>query len=137
MTKARLRPLTFAAMKRAEKSQWAIGDALLEEIGPPRAGKSQERAFADCAAELEDAGISYSQAYLRALRNIAHKFDLDDRTGLGVRVAMEAGTPAVLAKAEALAEEEGAQVTKRFVAMVRKASQKQERRAKARSSDLP
>ena len=28
-------PLTLAAAKDAEKSQWAIGDALVKECGPP------------------------------------------------------------------------------------------------------
>lgn len=126
-------PLTFAAAKRAEKSQWAIGDALLEEIGPPHAGRRQEEAFEECARELKEQGMPYSTQWLRELRNTAHAFHLESRaSGLSIKVAQVAGTPAVLAKAEELATEEGVKVSKRFVEKVRKASKKQERKAKGK-----
>lgn len=124
-------PLTFAAAKRAEKSQWAIGDALLEEIGPPHKGAKQDHAFKACAAELADRGVPYSTDRLRHLRDTAHAFDLDRRRStLGIEAHFEAGTPAVLDKAEALAAEEGVAVTTRYIRQVKKASKKQERKAK-------
>jgi hypothetical protein len=124
-------PKTFAAAKRAEKSQWAIGDALLLEIGPPRAGARQETWFQECAAELVAEGMPYSVGHLQNLRNIAHKFDLDRRrSGLTVEVAREAGTPGVLDKAEKMAKEEGVKLSKRYVRKVRKATAATTRRNK-------
>jgi hypothetical protein len=100
-------PKTFAAAKRSEKGQWAIGDALLEEIGPPRVGARQDHLFTECAAELAEGGMPYKAGYLRELRNIAHKFNPELRNpGLGVQVAAAAGTPEMLAKVEEYAAEE-------------------------------
>jgi hypothetical protein len=131
-------PKTFAAAKRAEKSQWAIGDALLEEIGPPRAGKAQESQFAECARELSTAGMPYGTAYLRELRNIAYKFNPASRdAGLTARNAMGAGTPKVFEKARELAEAEGKPLTQRFIEKVAKSTRSMDRKSTRTAKTMP
>lgn len=113
-------PKTFAAAKRAQRTQWAIGDALLEEIGPPRRGRVQEDQFSACARELGEAGMPYSAKYLGELRNIAHYFVASTRdAALTMSVAKAAGTPAILERAREVADEAGENVTARFVHRVR------------------
>lgn len=133
-------PKTYAAAKRAEHGQWAIGDALLEEIGPPRQGSAQQERFRDCAAELARAGLVYSVDRLLMLRNLAHKFvatSVSGDRGVTVEVAREAGTPGLLAKATAMAESDDVSLTKRYVANVRKASAKQKKDAPRGAGDAP
>jgi hypothetical protein len=107
----------MAAARRAEKSQWAIGDALLEEVGR---GESVSK-FEACATELAEEGLPYAPSTLRRLRDLAAKFPVGVRPPtLGIEMAAQAGTPSVLAKAEKMAAEENRPVTKRFVGQVRK-----------------
>ena len=64
-------PKTLAAVERAEGAdQWAIGDALIEEVGPP---SSYER-LATCANELEQHGYEYTKESLRQIRDVAYGF---------------------------------------------------------------
>ena len=75
-------PLTLAAAKDAEKSQWAIGDALVKECGPPGADHSNNGASAKIAAVakfLAENGREFSESYLRRLRQVAFAFS-DVRT---------------------------------------------------------
>jgi flagellar biosynthesis GTPase FlhF len=70
-------PLVLAAVRKAaeaeRRSQWAIGDALIKEIGPPVNGAHDKR-LSQCAKELAAEGYNYTVGYLRALRNVAFSF---------------------------------------------------------------
>jgi hypothetical protein len=75
-------PLTLAAAKDAQKSQWAIGDALVEECGPPGGDHTNNggtKKIAAAAEFLGANGLEFSLSYLRRLRQVAFAF-LDVRT---------------------------------------------------------
>jgi hypothetical protein len=127
-------PKVLAAARRAAKSQWGLADALLQELGPPRQGKRDKAGMKACVEELRAAGHAYTEGYLYDLRMIAAKFQSDDRrlrqtsAEVPLQIAREAGTPAVLQKAAAMAEEEGAPLTARYAARVRKAAKKRSKK---------
>lgn len=120
-------PKTFAAARRAERSQWAIGEALLEEIGPSARGSRQSAAFETCARELREAGMPYTVPYLMELRTVAQKFSGRSEK-LSIEQARVAGTPQMLAKAQKVAEAEGKPLTKRLIQKVAKTARSMERK---------
>jgi hypothetical protein len=70
-------PLTLAAANDAEKSQWAIGDALVKECGPPGDDHSNNgccERIAAVAKFLDENGREFSVSYLRRLRQVAFAF---------------------------------------------------------------
>ncbi len=93
-------PLTLAAAKDAEKSQWAIGDALVEECGPPgddHANNGGSKRIAAAAAFLGANGLELSESYLRRLRQVAFAFpDVRTRTSVSWNAHEAAGTPKIL-----------------------------------------
>ncbi|MFZ3327970.1 MAG: hypothetical protein WA231_19705 [Methylocella sp.] len=70
-------PLCLAAARDAEKSQWAIGDALVQECGPPgddhTNNGSGERIVA-AGKFLAENGFVFSLNYLRRLRQLSYAF---------------------------------------------------------------
>jgi hypothetical protein len=66
-------PLTLAAVKKGENNTWLIGDALLDECGPP-----QERVRNDkikiAAQFLAEQGFDYSAGHLCHLRSTSYAF---------------------------------------------------------------
>lgn len=94
-------PKTLAAVKAAEGNQWAIGDAVLEEVGAPAEhGKNvgTYAAIRECAAELASRGFEYTPNALRKLRDTAFAFpDARRRASLSFNTHVEAGSPDVLA----------------------------------------
>jgi hypothetical protein len=100
-------PKTLAAARKVKGAEWALADALLEEVGP----RGSEARFAECAEYLKTHGIEYGVGYLIALHATARAFRPDDRPKwLTPSVAREAGTPAVLRRAEAEKRERGEDV---------------------------
>ena len=94
-------PLTLAAAKDAEKSQWAIGDALVKECGPPgddHTNNGSGERIAAAAEFLGANGLEFSLSYLRRLRQVAVAFaDVRTRTSSVSWNAHEAaGTPKIL-----------------------------------------
>jgi hypothetical protein len=92
-------PLTVAAAKSAELSQFAIGDALLKEVGDPCIGDYHDGSYAkiDAAREcLLKFGIDYSANTLRKLRSIAFTFPPSTRRQVSYCMHSEALTPANL-----------------------------------------
>ncbi len=93
-------PLTLAAAKDAEKSQWAIGDALVAECGPPgddHANNGSGRRIAAAAEFLAANGLDLSVSYLRRLRQVAFAFaDVRSRTCVSWDAHEAAGTPKIL-----------------------------------------
>jgi hypothetical protein len=95
-------PLTLAAVQKGEKSQWAIGDALLAEIKPSKSGirdKSRQQ-FAVCSRELAEQGFeAYSAGRLRHLRDLAQHFPAGRRQpAVSLDAHISAGSPENLTK---------------------------------------
>lgn len=78
MVSKRHHPKTIAAVQASESRQWEIGDALLEECGPPSdngRNDGSRNELREVAEELEELQIEgYSVGYLAELRDIAYKF---------------------------------------------------------------
>jgi hypothetical protein len=93
-------PLTLSAANDAEKSQWAIGDALVMECGPPGGDHSNNGASAKIAAVakfLAENGREFSESYLRRLRQVAFSFsDVQTRSSVSWNAHEAAGTPEIL-----------------------------------------
>jgi flagellar biosynthesis GTPase FlhF len=93
-------PHTLAAAKDAEKSQWAIGDALVEECGPPgddHANNGGSKRIAAAAKFLGTNGLEYSESYLRRLRQVAFAFsDVRTRTSASWNAHEAARTPKII-----------------------------------------
>lgn len=90
-------PLVLAAVQKAaehvRKSQWAIGDALVTEIGPPRNGAHDKR-LEQCSKELAAEGFEYSEKYLSHLRQVSASFSpARRRADISWEVHREAGDP--------------------------------------------
>src|SRR5262245_28655469 len=112
-------PKTITAAKKVKRSEWGLGDALLDEIGP----RGSETRFHEAAEALKAEGIDYSPKYLKDLHAASRAFPPDSReSGLTPRNALAAGTPAIWRKADELAEEQGVPTTQRHINEVRKAS---------------
>lgn len=110
-------PKTIAEVQKRERSQWAIGDALLDETD---IGGSHDE-LAEVASEIEDLQIEgYSVAYLAKLRQVASNFPPRTRTSsISWEAHKRAGSPEML---EAIAQAAGKKpVTVDFVAPTRKA----------------
>jgi hypothetical protein len=77
--------------------QFAIGDLLLEEIGPPgKNGANNESGdlFEDCSQWLHDEGLDYSARTLKNWRDLAHKVPASFRqeaeeAGVSITVILE------------------------------------------------
>lgn len=95
-------PKTLAAARNAEKSQWNIGDAILEECGPPgednsNNGSWQKIEAASKALHLE--GLEYAANSLRIYRDVCYSFPLARRlASVSFSVHVEAGSPEMLNK---------------------------------------
>ncbi len=92
-------PLTLAATD-VQKDQWAIGDALVAECGPPgddHANNGSGRKIAAAAEFLAANGLDLSASYLRRLRQVAFAFaDVRSRTCVSWDAHEAAGTPKIL-----------------------------------------
>jgi site-specific DNA-cytosine methylase len=86
-------PRTLKAAEASERSQWAIGDALLKEADDRQSG---ERGMNAVSKELEANGIELSAGYLAALRATALAFPANRRHALPWKVHSVAGTPDTL-----------------------------------------
>jgi hypothetical protein len=111
-------PKTYAAAKRHKGAEWSLCDALAGEIP---GGRAIEGMLRRCSDELAERGLEYSPQYLGELRAVGLKFPSSARAGeLTPRIALSAGTPRMLEKARAYAEEEGKPLSRRLVAHVRR-----------------
>jgi hypothetical protein len=82
-----------------ERRQFEIGDAILEELGPPQVeyhDGSYER-LGEIVAELAEHGVHYDVAYLNRMRKVSHEFPAAARRNeLSWYCHLEAGNPAML-----------------------------------------
>lgn len=77
-------PKTIRAAKRADGSQWAIGDALIDECGLPERSNQYKSAKAPAplhavAAELAMNGLEYATDTLQTIRATAAAFPMNRR----------------------------------------------------------
>ena len=110
-------PRTLAAVKKGEKSLWDIGDALLDECGPPsdHGGDHKENKLEAARLYLLAKGYDYSRPGLSNLRRIAYRFPSSTRNSeIAWSAHAAAGTPerlqAIIACTENIAE-----ITARYV----------------------
>jgi hypothetical protein len=101
MTKLQF-PETFEAAMRGENAQWAIGDALLKEVGKPPASSANDGSHAKIQAvakELFENGVQiYSVKALAGMRQTAFDFGPNCRIpGIAFHAHRAAGDPDSLA----------------------------------------
>jgi flagellar biosynthesis GTPase FlhF len=94
-------PRTLAAVKKGENSLWNIGDALIEECGPPSKLGIQNGDYQKLekvsAYLAENGGYAYSTNRLSALRTVAYNFQNSERKfEYSWSVHQAAGNPATL-----------------------------------------
>lgn len=100
-------------------AQWALGDALIEECGPP--GEPGVHTGSDdllrkAQSALKRAGFDYGFEHLREIRRVAAAFSAGDRSpAASWTVHAAAGDPDTLKGAQKQAEREGAMLTASFV----------------------
>jgi hypothetical protein len=114
-------PKTIAACRHTEVSLWDIGDALLEEVGPPPSHKDGSyAAMSEVVEELEDAGLDTERfciSYLAQIRLVAYNFPTSKRRArLSFSVHWEAKNPETLEQIVANAGQR--KISKRFVRQV-------------------
>lgn len=117
-------PLILAAVQSHDKSQWKIGDALIQEIGQAKPGDSDAgfKKFMACAKMLEDQGYRFSAPRLIELRDVAFNFPTSRRrAGIALTAHVYAVTPDNLDQAVDALERIRKPVTGDNVAMVMKA----------------
>ena len=95
-------PKIFDAVRKAEKvwtgQQWAIGDALIDELGDPGdpgVNNGSKQQFEEISQALRDQGFDrYTVDHLRALRSTAASFPAGDRSqAVSWTVHAKAGDP--------------------------------------------
>lgn len=117
-------PLTLAAIQAHDKSQWKIGDALIQEIGTAKPGDSNAgfKKFIACAKMLEEQGYRFSAPRLIELRNVSAQFPASRRLiGVSLTAHVYAVTPDNLDQAVEALEKVRKPITGENVLMVMKA----------------
>lgn len=96
-------PKTVAACRQTERSMWDIGDALLEEAGPPPSASVKNGSYVamdEVVEELEEAGCDtalFSVSWLAMLRTTAWNFPVSKRRAkISFSVHRIAKTPEIL-----------------------------------------
>jgi hypothetical protein len=93
-------PEVIAVCKKAEATQWEIGDAIVKAIGPT-GGKANDGSYAQLevmSKELLAVGLEYEVDTLRHLRAVSSAFTHGVRTPCSWVVHQIAGTPDMLTK---------------------------------------
>jgi hypothetical protein len=114
-------PRTLKAAETGERSQWAIGDALLKESTDKQVG---DRGLKAVQKELETNGIEFSADYLGQLRRTAIAFPANRRHALPFKVHTAAGTPDNLDIVVKVAKQQNTKPTIWFVADALRAHRK-------------
>lgn len=106
-------PETIEAAKAAVKSQWRIGEALIDESDGAMVGSKGLNAVVQ---ELNENGIEdFSASYLSELRTAAEAFPRNRRHDLPWSVHSDAGNPDTLDAIVRAAKKESEKVTKWYV----------------------
>jgi hypothetical protein len=126
-------PKTIGLIKARENSQWAIGDALIEECGESSTqgtiNDGSRELIAVLAKELEELGLEgYTIGHLASLRNISSKFPANSReSALPWTFHRDAGSPEMLRKILERVTKQGKRITRIYITETRKAIEKEER----------
>ena len=114
-------PKTIAAGTAIERSMWTLGDALVEECGPPsQRGEhtGSDNQLLEVQAELKAAGCEYSFNYLRDIRRTAANFPNEERSAFGAlpfSYFLIAGTPENLRSVREKAKANHVELSARFI----------------------
>jgi len=125
-------PRTLKAAEASERSQWAIGDALIAETEDRQTGPRGLRAV---EKELRDNGVELGLGYLSSLRHCAETFPPRRRHALPWKVHEAAGNPNTLDVIVKDAKKTGAKVTIWYVYDVLKAHAAEERAKRQEAED--
>src|SRR5882724_3451261 len=125
-------PKTIGLIKARENSQWAIGDALIEECGESstQGGKDGSRELiAKVASEVAELGFEgYSLEYMARLRTVSGQFSKESRDSLlPWSFHRNAGSPEMLNKIKARALKDKKKITRDYITDTRKAIETEER----------
>lgn len=120
--------------------QWALGDALLEEVGPPgpdgvknKSGQRLQRAV-ECFGQH---GLNYTVAHLRDLRTVANAFAPADRSeGIGWSLHRAAGSPELLQQAKEAADTTGESLTVKFIREFKKERDRKNTKKNRKNANL-
>jgi hypothetical protein len=130
---------TIAAVQKRERCNWEIGDALIDECGPPSEHGVQDGSHAAlkaAAAAIEAAKVEgYTANYLARLRIVSFNFPKRVRrpNSLSWEVHASAGTPEML---DVIVEAAGKKpVTQTVARTMRKAIDEQQDRKRRRDPD--
>lgn len=133
-------PLTLAAVKAADGGQWAIGDALIKECGPPNdIGRGIHdgsfKKLEEAARYLLGEGYEYSVESLRMFRYTAHFFPVAKRhMNLAWGVHQKARTPAFLEAVIAGAPRDK-KITQPYIESIRQRQADKERREREEAEE--
>jgi hypothetical protein len=115
------------------EAQWALGDALVNECGPPGEHGVNSRALEKVLKVLREHELDYTLRRLEQFRSIAHKFtDRRRLRSVSFDAHLAAGDTDTLAEAHADAEKNKAKLTvarvKQFIERRRKEDEEKQRR---------
>jgi hypothetical protein len=117
-------PLTLEAIKEADSNQWAIGDALIAECGPPSERGAKDGSLEDLRAAaqyLASQGFPYKVTTLSQLRVVASTFKSSlRRYGIAWGAHRVAGTPEYL-QAIIAGAPKGTKITQPYIEGIRSA----------------
>jgi hypothetical protein len=130
-------PRTLAAVKKGEHTCWEIGDALVDECGPPSTHGVRDNSYEKLRAAqkyLLENGYEYGLNHLADLRDVAFNFQTCARkSDLSFHVHRKARTPEML-EAIIAGAPDGTKITGDYVEKIVSA-QRLERQAAQRAAD--
>lgn len=130
-----------AASKEADVLQWAIGDALIEECGPPGpdgVNTGSSHLLKKAAAKLNELGFRhYSYDHLRKLRSIADHFPAGVRTPASWSVYAVAGDPKTFRMIKEQADRDDVPLTVKFAKACLKHQNEQRDKDERQGRDKP
>jgi len=121
-------PLTLEAIKKGDQNQWAIGDALLAECGPPSTvGMKDGRSplLQEAAEYLLGKGFESTASTLSWFRCTSYSFkSADRRSGVAWGAHRKAGTPEYL-EAIIAGAPKGTNITQDYIEDIRQTQRKE------------
>ena len=122
-------PLTVKAAKKSDGDQWALGDALIAECGPPPENGVNDGSYAlmlEAEKELWDAGLEYTPSGLANIRATAHAFKASSsrRAGISLHAHPAPGSPEYLDVIVAGAPK-GTRITQHYIEAIRKTQRRE------------
>jgi hypothetical protein len=131
-----------AAGKSSWHEHWNLGDALVEECGPPGANgvnNGSEKKLRDASNELKRLNLPHTLIWLRKLRSCAAAFPTPDNRlpAISWTVHLEAGNPETLTAAKDQAQQKQESLTVKFVKRFNKQQDHEREEKKRGRKELP